>query len=256
MPFRRVLVVDDDPDITNLLDVYLSEEGFEVSLAATEAELWMQLESKQFDLILLDILLPDGDGFAVTRRLREIVDSAIILISRKDTDIDQIVGLELGADDYVVKPLVLRTLLARIKSVLRRYNRASPPSAENVEMTGDEMPVSLSEMAESPKQEDKIRIGNWVLDRVTLRMKHRDGRQLVVSSNEAALIAIFVENQGRVIGRTELMQILRGRQWEYMDRSIDLMVTRLRRKIEDDPSDPQIIQTVRGSGYVYQPTSL
>lgn len=233
---RRVLVVDDDPDIVRLLSVYLNDEGFSVSSASSEAQLWEQLELCEFDLILLDVLLPDGDGFDATRRLREVTDAAIILISRKDTDIDQIVGLELGADDYVVKPLVPRALLARIKSVLRRYSRSS----STVEKT----------------ENCKINILEWELDKDTLRMCHPDGRQLVLSSTEAKLLSVLVENKGKVITRMELMQALKDREWEYMDRSIDIIVARLRRKIEENPSEPKLIQTVRGVGYVYQPMPL
>ncbi|WP_085584621.1 response regulator [Thalassospira mesophila] len=239
---RRILIVDDDPDITNLLEIYLNDEGYDVDVAASEREMQAHLLRRSFDLILLDILLPDGDGFDITRRLRETSDTAIILISRKNTDIDQIVGLELGADDYVVKPLEPRSLLARIKSVLRRYKAVGPGELEQIQ----------------PKEADReicetiVDIADWQLDTSTYRLTRKDGKQHVLSANEATLLAYLVRHDGQVLTRNDLMQVIAGREWEYMDRSIDIMIVRLRKKIEANPSQPKLIQTVRGVGYIYQ----
>lgn len=237
---RRILIVDDDPDITKLLEVYLVDEGFEIEVAFTEQEMRACLAKSSFDLILLDILLPDGDGFDITRRLREQSNTAIILISRKNTDIDQIVGLELGADDYVTKPLEPRALLARIKSVLRRY-AMTEANAGGASTKGSETSAP-----------DILTIADWELDAATYRLSHADGRQHVLSANESALLAHLVRNQGRVLTRNELMLEISGREWEYMDRTVDIMVVRLRKIVEADPAKPSLIQTVRGVGYVFQ----
>lgn len=233
---RRILIVDDDPDITKLLEVYLLDEGYDVEVAFTEQEMWACLSGKNFDLILLDILLPDGDGFDITRRLREVSDTAIILISRKNTDIDQIVGLELGADDYVPKPLEPRALLARIKSVLRRYKKVTV-----------EVPHEPTETDTST-----LKIDGWQLDTTTYRLTHHNGTQHVLSANEANLLAHLVRNEGRVLTRNDLMVAISGREWEYMDRSIDIMIVKLRKNIETDPGNPCLIQTVRGAGYIFK----
>ncbi len=241
----RILVVDDDPDITNLLEIYLQGEGYEADVAASKAEMEKCLEQSRYDLILLDIRLPDGDGFDITRELHKESDAAIIIISRKTSDVDQIVGLELGADDYVSKPFEPRTLLARIKSVLRRYNMSRPMPQDN----GTEVnPIAV----DGPMN---LEIGDWKLDRATYRLTHRDGRQHVLSSNEAGLLAFFVQNEGKVLTRNDLMLAVTGREWEYMDRSIDIMIVRLRKKIEPEPAHPRFIQTVRGSGYIFQNVS-
>ncbi|WP_430474382.1 response regulator [Thalassospira lucentensis] len=237
---RRILIVDDDPDITKLLEVYLANEGYDVEVAFTEQEMRMSLASSSFDLILLDIMLPDGDGFDITRQLRETSDTAIILISRKNTDIDQIVGLELGADDYVTKPLEPRALLARIKSVLRRYKMVDTSvAAENA-------------VQSASFEQEIVKIAEWELDTTTYRLLHTDGKQHVLSANEAALLGHLVRNEGRVLTRNDLMLAISGREWEYMDRTIDIMIVRLRKIVETDPSSPSLIQTVRGVGYVFQ----
>ncbi|WP_162181401.1 response regulator [Thalassospira australica] len=237
---RRILIVDDDPDITKLLEIYLLDEGFDVEVAFTAQEMDHHLANRSFDLILLDILLPDGDGFDITRRLREASDTAIILISRKNTDVDQIVGLELGADDYVTKPLEPRALLARIKSVLRRYKISGGG------LGGDEATKS------GGVETKEIKIGEWELDTVTHRLIHDDGTLHILSANETALLRHLVQNEGQVQTRNDLMLAISGREWEYMDRTIDIMIVRLRKIVEPDPGSPRFIQTVRGIGYVFQ----
>ena len=229
-----IMIVDDDPDITNLLEVYLSEEGYEVVVAHTAQAMWELLDSQTIDLILLDIMLPDGDGFDLTRKLRETLTSPLIILSRKSDSIDQIVGLELGADDYVTKPLEPRNLLARIRSLLRRtnLNNAAQPAA--------------------PAAGDKhIRFAEWSLDAQTHRLTHDNGDEFTLSANEAELLYFLASNSGQVLSRNDLSVAVSGREWEYMDRSIDILIARLRKRIEREPAEPEFIQTVRGKGYVF-----
>jgi len=228
-----ILIVDDDPDVTDLLEVYLVEEGYKVFKAHNVAKMWEIKNNIKIDLVLVDIGLPDGNGLDIIRKLRSEAQTAVIIISKKIEAVDQIVGLELGADDYVPKPLDPRHLLARIRSVLRRYAGTKTPKPEIVE----------------PEQ---ICFGKWHFDPNTYRLTSETGEETVLSASESALLRHLVANEGTVMSRDELMVITSGRNWEYMDRSIDILIARLRKKIEKDPDHPATIKTVRGAGYVFK----
>ncbi|QIE56692.1 response regulator transcription factor [Pikeienuella piscinae] len=233
----KILIVDDDADITGLLDAYLSAERYELLIAHSANEMWAALAETSVDLILLDIILPDADGFQLTTRLRSMTGAAIILISRKSENIDEIVGLELGADDYVTKPFQPRNLLARIRSVLRRYgDRAARDGAD----TGSEGGAART-----------LAFGRWRFDPTTHRLLSENGDETVLSANESALLRHMVKNAGTVLSRDELMEATTGRSWEYMDRTVDILIARLRKKVEDNPARPTVIKTVRGVGYVF-----
>lgn len=231
-----VLVVDDDPDVTDLLEAYLESEGYVVHKAPSALQMWEVIEHHPVDLVLLDIKLPDGNGFDLTKEVRAKTDAAIIIISKKRENVDQIIGLELGADDYVVKPFDPRNLLARIRSVLRRYSPSSP-----------------QEQAEAVQT---VAFGSWTFNPATYRLLSAAGEETTLSSSESALLSHLLQNAGQVLSRDDLTVAISGRNWEYMDRTIDILIARLRKRIEPNPARPTVIKTVRGAGYVFSNEAL
>jgi DNA-binding response OmpR family regulator len=229
----HLLIVDDDPRIRAMLSRYFEGEGFRITLAENGAQL-RQYARDGIDLILLDIGLPGEDGLALAREIRAAGDTPIIIVSGRGDDVDRIVGLEVGADDYIPKPFNLREVLARVRSVLRRTRNVQSPSA------GDRS-----------CPDDLVRFDGWVLDRGRRNLLSASGEALALTSGEFDLLSVFVANAGRVLTRDFLMDQTRGRSWEVYDRAIDAQVTRLRRKIEPDPARPTLIQSVRGLGYVF-----
>jgi DNA-binding response OmpR family regulator len=229
----HLLIVDDDPRIRAMLSRYFEGEGFRVTLAENGAQL-RQYARDGIDLILLDIGLPGEDGLALAREIRAAGDTPIIIVSGRGDDVDRIVGLEVGADDYIPKPFNLREVLARVRSVLRRTRNVQSPGA------GDRTGA-----------DGLVRFDGWVLDRGRRNLLSASGEALALTSGEFDLLSVFVANAGRVLTRDFLMDQTRGRSWEVYDRAIDAQVTRLRRKIEPDPARPTLIQSVRGLGYVF-----
>jgi two-component system phosphate regulon response regulator OmpR len=229
----HLLIVDDDPRIRAMLSRYFEGEGFRITLAENGAQLRQNVRDG-IDLILLDIGLPGEDGLALAREIRAAGDTPIIIVSGRGDDVDRIVGLEVGADDYIPKPFNLREVLARVRSVLRRTRNIQSASA------GDRS-----------CPDDLVRFDGWVLDRGRRNLLSSSGEALALTSGEFDLLAVFVANAGRVLTRDFLMDQTRGRSWEVYDRAIDAQVTRLRRKIEPDPGRPTLIQSVRGLGYVF-----
>jgi len=226
-----ILIVDDDPDVTNLLEAYLVDAGYKVVTSSTAEQMWEYLEEMPTDLILLDVGLPDGNGFDLTKVLQLQFDAGIIILSRLSDPVDQVVGLELGADDYVTKPFEPRTLLARIRSVLRR--RAGPLSRGNGAI------------------QKTLTFGRWEFTPAFNRLSDGNGIEFTLSANESSLLAYMIKNANAVMSREILLNAISNRNWEYMDRSIDILIARLRKKIEIMPSQPQFIKTVRGKGYVF-----
>jgi two-component system, OmpR family, phosphate regulon response regulator OmpR len=225
----RILIVDDDVELRDMLERYLREQGLDVGSVADGVAMDGYLANHPVDLIILDLMLPGEDGFALARRLHATSNHPIIMLSARGGDVDRIVGLEVGADDYLAKPFNPRELLARIKAVLRRHRQATTEESETV-----------------------YSFGPYRLD-VTSQTLTRDGEPVALTTAEFTLIRIFAQHPGRVLSRDRLGELVQGVERMPFDRSIDVRVTRLRRKIEPDPNNPCYIRTVWGSGYLFAP---
>ena len=228
---HHILVVDDDPEIGALLVRYLGNHGFEVSVAGNGNQLRATLAGRSVDAILLDLGLPGEDGLTLLRELRQSWRGPVIVISGRGESVERVVGLELGADDYVTKPFDFRELLARIRSVLRRAQPTPEPASTRTQYEFDRLRLDVD--------------GRRLLD--------RNGSEIPLTTGEYDLLLAFVGRPGLVLSRDQLMNALHRREAGPMDRTIDVQVGRLRRKIETDPADPQLIRSVRGAGYVFTP---
>ncbi len=230
---HHIAVVDDEPDITLLLANYLKGHGFRVSRAGGGAALMDLMRQDVPQLVLLDIGLGSEDGLVLARHLREHWRVAIILVTGRSDPVDKIVGLEMGADDYVTKPFDLRELLARIKAVLRRTLDSAPAL--------DTAPAS---------QSDQLGFFGWVLDCSGRRLLAPGGQEVDLTTGEFDLLRVFASHPGRVLSRDFLLDATRGREAAPFDRAIDVLVSRLRKKIEPAPSRPEMLKSVRNVGYV------
>lgn len=229
---QRILVVDDDTRLRELLSQYLGEQGYAVDTAADAAEMDKKLGRAAYALMVLDLMLPGEDGLAICQRLRAQGQTLpIIMLTAKGDEVDRIVGLEMGADDYLPKPFNPRELLARIHAVLRRKTMAPPGAPEN---------------------QGVFEFGGFRLDLAT-REFSRDGAPLTLTTGEFALLKTLVSHVRQPLSRDQLMELARGREHEAFDRSIDVQISRLRKLIESDPAKPRYIQTVWGHGYVFVP---
>jgi two-component system, OmpR family, response regulator len=233
----HVLVVDDDPRIRSMLTDYLQEQGLRVSVAEDGREMWTCIDRSPVDVVLLDVVLPGEDGLTLARQLRARVETPIIMLTGRGDVVDRVVGLEMGADDYVAKPFHLREVLARIRSVLRRARVATP----------------TAETAASDAPESGFTFDGWQVNLQRRQVYDPAGLEIVLTSGEYELLLAFVENPNRVLTRDRLMDLAKGRRWEAYDRSVDAQVARLRRKIEPDPKAPVLIKSVRGAGYIFVP---
>ncbi|MBK7617089.1 MAG: response regulator [Burkholderiales bacterium] len=234
----RVLVVDDDPALRDLLRDYLGASGFVVDTAGGGEQMRQRLADAPTDALVLDIMLPGEDGLSLARTLRRHSNLPILMLSARGDEIDRVVGLEVGADDYLAKPFSPRELLARLRALLRR---AAAPSAEP--LAGSPAPVL------PPGQ---FSFGPYLLDNAARRLL-RDGSEVPINGAEFELLHAFVQHPNRVLSRDDLIAWLKGYARDAFDRSIDVRVTRLRRGIEADPAHPQYIRTVRGEGYLFNP---
>jgi two-component system OmpR family response regulator len=226
----HLLVVDDDPKIRRMLAQFLSEHGLRVTQAADGERMREALDAGRFDLVILDIMMPGEDGLSLCRQVRAASDVPIILLTAMSTDTDRIVGLELGADDYVTKPFNPRELVARVKAILRRAAVLPSTARQHVPTT--------------------FRFAGWMLDAKRRVFLSPDGALTELTSGEFDLLLAFVEHPQRVLTRDQLLDLAHGRASQVFDRSIDVQVSRLRRKIEINPQDPVLIKTVRSEGYV------
>jgi two-component system phosphate regulon response regulator OmpR len=229
----KVLVVDDDMRLRNLLERYLVEQGFQVRAAANSEQMDRLLERENFHLMVLDLMLPGEDGLSICRRLRQKENGIpIIMLTAKGDEVDRIIGLEMGADDYLPKPFNPRELLARVRAVLRRKTTEAPgaPSLE----------------------EQIVEFGKYSLNLGTREMS-TEGQAVTLTSGEFAVLKSLVTHPREPLSRDKLMNLARGRDYSALERSIDVQVSRLRRMLEEDPANPRYIQTVWGLGYVFVP---
>ena len=224
----HILVVDDDPAIRSLIREYLGEHDFKVSVAESGADMDRVLGVEIVDLVILDLKLPDEDGLAIARRLRESLDLPIIILTGRKDEVDRVMGLELGADDYVTKPFSQRELLARIKAVLRR--------------TESKRATRRGEAVRA------YRFAGWELNTGTRRLKGPAGQTVELTNSEYSLLVAFLRSPQRVLSRDQLLEASRLHDDIY-DRSIDVQILRLRRKVEESPNQPKLIRTERGAGY-------
>jgi two-component system OmpR family response regulator len=228
----HILVVDDDAQIRDLLNDYLSQNGMRVSIASTGRESMKTLGEESIDLVILDLRLADEDGMSIARDLRERLAIPVIMLTGVRDEADRVMGLELGADDYVTKPFSPRELLARIRTVLRRV-RSGPSEAD------------------SRREIRAYRFGDFELNLRTRRLKRQDGRSVSLTNGELNLLAALLAAPERILTRDQLIEASRVYDNEVYDRAIDIQVLRLRRKIEPDPAQPRYILTERGVGYVF-----
>lgn len=235
----HIAVVDDEAEIRRLLAGYLQANGYRVTQLHSGAALMAMLPADSPALVLLDLGLPGEDGFDIARRLRERYRGGLVIVSGRGDSIDKVVGLEVGADDYVTKPFELRELLARIKAVLRRIAPA-PPVAPLAPMP-----------SEAPRP--RLRFAGWLLDIGARRLSDAAGGDVSLTRGEFDLLCTFVLNPGRVLSRDYLLEATRGREAGPFDRTIDVQVGRLRKKLEPDAAVPQLIKSVRGAGYILVP---
>lgn len=232
----KILVVDDEIYIVHILDFSLGMEGYEVVTALDGEQALERVASEKPDLIVLDIMMPKLDGYEVCRAVKSnpaTKNVPVILLSAKGRNVDQKMGFDVGADDYITKPFNVREVLARIRAVLRRYE--SPARA----------PAPIG-----PNEHEKFTFSDWVFDTTARELKNAGGQKTELTTAEFNLLELFVRRPARVLSRDAIMDIMKGQEWAPMDRSIDTLVARLRKKIESDPEHPLLIKTVRGVGYV------
>jgi two-component system phosphate regulon response regulator OmpR len=232
-----VLIVDDDVSVREMLAEYLASHGFVTAQAEDGTTMRAEIERALPDVVLLDLRLPREDGLTLARYLRERYDVGIIMVTGAGEVIDRIVGLEVGADDYVTKPFDPRELLARVKSVLRR-SQARP----------------ASEPAQPPAVQ-RAKFGRCQIDLASYQLFDADGAEIPITTMEFELLKVFLEHPGKALSRDRILTLTRNREWDPYDRSIDIRIARIRRKVEADPDNPQVIRTVRGVGYMYVPAT-
>jgi len=229
-PALHILVVDDDPKVRLLLRRCFEGEGYRVSEAASGAEAERLVAGDPPHLVTLDLSLPDIDGLAVARDIRSRSDVPIIMVTGKGETIDRVVGLELGADDYITKPFHLREVLARVRAVLRR---------------------SEARQEENGRLDARYEFDGWRVDLQKRALTTPAGRDCPLTTAELNLLEVFVMHPNRVLSRDQIMDLMKGQSWNPLDRSIDNLVAKLRRKIEPDPDSPELVKTVRGLGYLF-----
>ena len=228
----NILVVDDDPALRELLERYLSEQGFSVTVVADGQAMDEAMRRQPPDLVVMDLMLPGEDGLSLTRKLRNDSDVPVLILSARGEEVDRIVGLEIGADDYLAKPFNPRELVARIRAILRRGHQGSRQGGKG----------------------NAFRFGPYLFDLESYELK-RDGERVPLTSGELALLEILVQHPNQVLSRDRLIDLLKGYDRSPFDRSVDVRITRLRQKIEPNPKEPRYIRTVWGKGYRFTPNA-
>jgi two-component system phosphate regulon response regulator OmpR len=234
-----IVIVDDEAELRAMVVEYLSRHGFVVRAASSGRELDVLLAGRPADLLVLDVNMPGEDGLAIARRIRAAGSTPILMLTAASEVVDRVVGLELGADDYLTKPFDLRELRARIRAILRRSAPAAPSAA-----------------SPSPAEAGRfVRFGRARLDLATSRLLHDDSTEQPLTAMEFDLLRAFAQNPNRVLSRDRLLDLAHNRDWGAFDRSIDIRIARIRRKIERDPTKPEVIKTVHGLGYIFVSSS-
>ena len=231
---EHLLVVDDDREIRRLIEEYLTQAGYRVSSAADGKAMRRLMEQHRFDLVVLDLMMPGEDGLSLCRDLRSRSNIPVLMLTARGSEIDRIVGLEMGADDYLAKPFNPRELLARIRSILRRAQA---------------LPTNLV-----PEEVAVFRFAGWTLEVASRNVTAPDGLVVPLSGAEFRLLRVLLEHPHRVFSRDQLLELTNGREAILFDRSIDVLVGRLRKRLRDDGKEPTLIKTVRGEGYVLATT--
>lgn len=226
---KTVLVVDDDPELRQLLHSHLEANDFQVVVAGDGKQMWQQISEAEVDLVVLDLMLPGEDGLSLCRNLRARTALPILMLSARGDEMDRVIGLEMGADDYIAKPFSPRELLARIRSILRRI---------------DELGERRSPAAR------QLQFGKWMLDLDARYLINPDGVVIAVSGGEFKLLKLFAENPNKVLSRDQLLDAIAGREAGPLDRTVDVMISRLRRRLGDDGREPALIKTLRNEGYL------
>lgn len=244
----HIAILDDEADITSLLAGYLQRHGYRVSQAHDGGALMHLMADDPPALVLLDIGLPGEDGFTIARQLRERSGwrGGLVIVSGLGDAVDKVVGLEVGADDYITKPFDLRELLARVKAVLRR----TLPGAE-FEPLAASAHAAPAAMPAAGVRTERYKVEGWTIDLAARQVENEEGEGVPLTSGEFDLLATFVRHPGRVLSRDFLLEATRGRESSPFDRTIDVQIGRLRRKLGDDPADPRLIKSVRGAGYLF-----
>lgn len=234
----HVVIVDDEPDIRETLEEYFELKGYRVSSVENAAGMrdLLERDGDAIDLAVVDISMPGEDGLSLTRHIRESSDLPVIILTAFGEPVDRTVGLEMGADDYVAKPVDLRELEARVRAVLRRVRRGASATSSAGEQSGASV----------------VAMGVCQLDLDSRKLFGGDGAEIPITAMEFDLLNAFAGSPNRVLSRDQLLEQAHNRDWEPFDRSIDIRIARIRRKIEQDPSKPEIIKTVRGAGYIFQ----
>jgi two-component system, OmpR family, response regulator len=245
---QHIVVVDDEQKARELVGDYLRMHGFSVSLCDGGRSLRSALTEQLPDLIVLDLNMPEEDGLSIIRDLKQRSSVPVIMLTATASPIDRVVGLELGADDYLAKPVELRELLARIRSVLRRSAPAGPVPAATPPPS-----ASPASPAAPPARHAAVRFGTKWLDLDARMLRDDDGNELPLTTSEYMLLKAFADHPRRVLSRERLLDLANARDAEAFDRAVDVRITRIRRKIEPDPAHPTIIRTMRGAGYLFTP---
>ncbi|SBT17881.1 Transcriptional regulatory protein OmpR [Marinomonas gallaica] len=230
---KTLLIVDDEPDIRHLLSDALAQKGYQVFDAQNGVMMWQCLEEHSVDLILMDLYLQEEDGLQLAREVRERFDMPIMMLTGKGDETDRILGLELAADDYMMKPFNLRELTARIHALLRRSNRNMPTQTLSTD-------------------HDCLYFGKWILDLTSRQLRDQQGDEVILTLGEFSLLETLATRPDRVLSREQIIDLSRGLETEVFDRTVDVLILRLRRKLEANPKAPEFIKTQRGLGYLFQ----
>jgi two-component system, OmpR family, response regulator len=235
---QHIIIVDDEAPAREMVGEYLKMHGFTVTLCDGGKSLRGAIEANVPDLVVLDLNMPEEDGLSIIRDLKSRTNVPVIMLTATASPIDRVVGLELGADDYIAKPCELRELMARIRSVLRRSSPARAPAAA----------------AAKPAKDRLVRFGTKWLDLEAQALRDDEGNEHPLTASEFGLLKVFAANPKRVLSRERLLELANARDAEAFDRAVDLRIMRIRRKIEPDPTKPAVIRTIRGGGYLFSPT--